>query len=156
MPKKLSRALVRITVAGVSTLATLLALEVALRAFFPHLPVDIAYAIRHVHVTPFSKFRLADHPNAPLAPLDGAWARWIVGGDKTFDLYPKANVRDLRFELTPSVRFVINTYKWSEDDPRVGFRTPPPADGMLDIVALGDINDVLLHRNRRLLDEPTG
>jgi lysophospholipase L1-like esterase len=82
--------------------------------------------------------RLVDHPNAPVAPLDGAWARWIVGEDKTFDLYPKADVRNLHFEPMPSVRFVINTYKWSDDDPRVGFRTPPPADGMLDIVALGD------------------
>jgi len=138
MSKKLSRVLVRITVAGVSVLVTILVLEVALRVFFPQLPVDIAYAIRHVHVTPFSKMRMVDHPNAPLAPLDGIWARWLVGEDRTFDLYPKANVRDVHFELTPHVRFVINTYEWSADDPRVGFRTPPPADGMLDIVALGD------------------
>jgi len=136
--KKLSRILTRTAVAGISVLITILVLEVALRAFFPLLPVDIAYAIRHVHVTPFGKTRLTDHPNAPLAPLDGIWARWLVGEDRTFDLYPKANVRNLYFEPTPHVRFVINTYGWSADDPRVGFRTPPPVDGMLDIVALGD------------------
>jgi hypothetical protein len=136
--KKLSRILTRTAVAVISVLITILVLEVALRVFFTQLPVDIAYAIRHVHVTPFGKMRLTDHPNAPLAPLDGIWARWLVGEDRTFDLYPKANVRDVHFELTPHVRFVINTYEWSADDPRVGFRTPPPADGMLDIVALGD------------------
>ncbi|MFN7208978.1 MAG: hypothetical protein ACK4P1_01130 [Aggregatilineales bacterium] len=117
---------------------TILILEIALRVFFPYLPVDIAYAIRHVRVTPFGKARLIDHLDAPLAPLDGIWARWLVGGDDDYDLYLKAGVRNLFFELTPNVGFTIDTYRWTDADPRLGFRTPPPADGELDIVALGD------------------
>ncbi|MCS6869912.1 MAG: GDSL-type esterase/lipase family protein [Anaerolineae bacterium] len=128
----------RLMIAVCSFLTTILALEVALRLFFPYLPVDIAYAIRHVRVTPFSKMRLTDYVNAPVAPLDGMWARWLVGEDEDYDLYPKADIRNLVFELTPNVRFTINTYRWTEADPRIGFRTPPPENGQLDIVALGD------------------
>lgn len=128
----------RLTVASFSFLLTILVLEVALRALFPHLPVDIAYAIRHVRVTPFSKVRLADHLDAPVAPIDGLWARWLVGEDADYDLYLKAGVRNLLSELTPNVRFTIDTYRWTDADPRIGFRTPPPANNQLDIVALGD------------------
>jgi hypothetical protein len=136
--RRLRRIALRLIVASASFLITLLFLEVALRLFFPHLPVDIAYAIRHVRVTPFGKMRLTDYLNAPVAPLDGAWARWLVIDDEDYDQYLKAGVRDLTFEPMPSVRFIINTYRWTDADPRIGFRTPPPEDGQLDIVALGD------------------
>ncbi len=137
-PKRWRKIAARLIIASLSALVTILILEVALRLFFPYLPVDIAYAIRHVRVTPFGKMRLTDHLDAPLAPLDGIWARWLVGNDSDYGFYMKANVRALFFQWTPHVSFTIDTYRWTDADPRLGFRTPPPANGELDIVALGD------------------
>ncbi len=136
-PNRARKLALRLTIASLSALVTILILEIALRLFFPYLPVDIAYAIRHVRVTPFGKMRLIDYLNAPVALTEQGWSHWLIP-DNDYLHYLKADVRNFLFNATPNVSFLIDTYSWTEADRRVGFRTPPPANGELDIVALGD------------------
>ncbi|PJF37066.1 MAG: hypothetical protein CUN49_02190 [Candidatus Thermofonsia Clade 1 bacterium] len=118
MVKLLSRLAILLT----SIAITLLLLEIAIRAFYGALPSALQIALRFVHQTPFTEARLAPLP---------LWHE-----DATFQMVVAPEARDVEQVGSLSVRFRVSTYAWWNG--HVGFRTPPPEDGAVQAVALGD------------------
>ncbi len=123
----------RLLIALAVALLTVLSLEVALRLLYGALPGNLPYAIRHVRLTPFTQTRLVDLPNTPESARD-PFAAWLTY-DSRYGRRVKP-VRDLPVQLAGSVQFKLTTHAWSPDE--VAFRSPPPTDAQLDVVALGD------------------
>jgi hypothetical protein len=112
----------RLFTIGCAVLFTLLLLEVLLRAMYGILPPTLQIALRFVRVTPFTEQRLA-----PL-PL------WREDSDYQTIVAPDAQGIEQVGSLR--VRFKVHTYAWWAG--RVGFRSPPPTDGRVQAIALGD------------------
>jgi hypothetical protein len=100
----------------------LLIAEAAVRLLYPSLPIGLQTALRNVHVTPFSDARLAPPP------------LWQSDLDYLNIVRPGA-VNSLQAG-SPTVTFHVTSYNWWGG--RVGFRSPPPDDGNVQAVAIGD------------------
>jgi hypothetical protein len=100
----------------------LLIAEAAVRLLYPWLPIGLQTALRNVHVTPFSDARLAPPP------------LWQSDLDYLNIVRPGA-VNSLQAG-SPTVTFHVTSYNWWGG--RVGFRSPPPDDGNVQAVAIGD------------------
>ncbi len=116
------KALSRLALVGVGMTVALLVLEVTIRLFYGALPSALQIALRFVHQTPFTEARLAPLP---------LWRE-----DSAFQTVVTPDARDVEQIGSLSVRFRVSTYAWWGG--HIGFRTPPPADGALSAVALGD------------------
>lgn len=102
--------------------AALLILEVAIRVLYPSLPSGLQIALRFVRLTPFTDARLAPLP--------------IFREDSEFGMITEPDIRDVEQIGSTAVRYKVDTYSWWGS--RTGFRTPPPADGNVQAVAIGD------------------
>ena len=100
----------------------LLIAEAAIRLLYPSLPLGLQTALRNVRVTPFGDSRLAPPP------------LWETDTDYLTIVRPGA-VNRLQAG-SPTVTFHVNSYNWWGG--RVGFRSPPPDDGNVQAVAIGD------------------
>ncbi|MCS6869911.1 MAG: hypothetical protein RML95_14995 [Anaerolineae bacterium] len=112
----------RLAVVSISIIFALLLLEIGVRLLYSNLPSSLQIALRFVHQTPFTEARLAPLP---------LWRE-----DSTFQTVVAPEVRDVEQIGSLSVRFRVSTYAWWNG--HVGFRTPPPEDGHVKAVALGD------------------
>ncbi|GAB4555985.1 MAG: hypothetical protein OHK0023_27800 [Anaerolineae bacterium] len=102
--------------------AALLILEVAIRVLYPSLPSGLQIALRFVRRTPFTDVRLAPLP--------------IFREDSEFGMITEPDLRDVEQIGSTDVRYKVDTYSWWGG--RTGFRTPPPSDGNVQAVAIGD------------------
>lgn len=100
----------------------LLIAETAVRLLYASLPIGLQTALRNVHVTPFSDTRLAP---APLWQSDLDYLNIVRPG--AFNSLQAGS---------PTVTFHVTSYNWWGG--RVGFRSPPPDDGNVQAVAIGD------------------
>lgn len=116
------RFLSRLALIGVGVVFALLLLEIGIRLLYGSLPSALQIALRFVHQTPFTEARLAPLP---------LWRE-----DSTFQTVVTPDVRDVEQIGSVSVRFRVSTYAWWGG--HVGFRTPPPTDGNVQAVAIGD------------------
>jgi hypothetical protein len=101
---------------------SLLIAETAVRLLYAWLPIGLQTALRNVHVTPFGDARLAPPP------------LWQSDLDYLNIVRPGA-VNSLQAG-SPTVTFHVTSYNWWGG--RVGFRSPPPDDGNVQAVAIGD------------------
>jgi hypothetical protein len=116
------RLLSRLAIIIFSVIFAIFSLEVAIRLLYGALPSALQIALRFVHQTPFTEARLAPLP---------LWQE-----DMTYQMAVRPEARSVQQVGSLSVRFRVNTYSWWGG--HVGFRTPPPEDGDVKAVALGD------------------
>jgi hypothetical protein len=116
------RLLSRLAISVLAISVALLLLEVAIRLSYSALPSALQIALRFVHQTPFTEARLAPLP---------LWQE-----DMTYQMVVTPEARNVEQVGSLSVRFRVNTYAWWNG--HIGFRTPPPEDGDVKAVALGD------------------
>ncbi|HVO42692.1 MAG TPA: hypothetical protein VMT34_08720 [Aggregatilineales bacterium] len=122
MGKKLRTLLTRLTAMLFGLLLALLIIEVGLRLAYHSLSPRLQTALRDVRVSPFSDDRLAP---PPLWRDDTRYLTIVTPG-----------AQNSLQAGSPDVLFHVTSYSWWNG--RVGFRSPPPTDGTLDAVALGD------------------
>jgi hypothetical protein len=115
-------ALIRLLLIGFGALLAWLVAEVGVRALYTALPQNLQIALRDVYVTPFGDQRLAPPP------------LWQPDHDYLTIVRPGAV--DQMQAGSPTILFPVSSYAWWGG--RVGFRSPPPADGDVAAVALGD------------------
>ncbi len=118
----MKRLLSRLAIIILSVIFAILLLEVAIRLSYSALPSALQIALRFVHQTPFTEARLAPLP---------LWQE-----DMTYQMVVTPEARNVEQVGSLSVRFRVNTYAWWNG--HIGFRTPPPEDGDVKAVALGD------------------
>lgn len=119
LPRRLA---LRLLAALIGLSLAVLLLEVLIRVMYPALPNGLQIALRFVHVTPFTDARLAPLP---------IWAE-----DAEYQMVVRPGVQNVEQVGSLSVRFPVSTYAWWGG--RVGFRSPPPTDGVVQAVAIGD------------------
>src|SRR5260221_1013710 len=120
-PRNLRDVVARILVVIFGLLLALFLAEVAVRLFYPHLPMGLQIALRNVRVSPFSEDRLAPPP------------LWQPDNDYLTIVRPGAV--DRLQAGSPTVTFHVSTYAWWGG--RVGVRSPQPQDGAVEAVAVG-------------------
>lgn len=118
----MKRLLSRFAIIISSVIFAVLLLEIVIRLSYGALPSALQIALRFVHQTPFTEARLAPLP---------LWQE-----DTTYQMVVKPEARNVEQVGSLSVRFRVNTYAWWNG--HIGFRTPPPEDGDVKAVALGD------------------
>src|SRR5215467_4840939 len=122
MRKRLRVILPRVFAVIFGVAVAMILVEVGIRLFYTALPMGLQIALRGVHVSPFSSQSLAP---PPLWQSDIDYGTILRPGAVNS---PQAG--------SPDVTFKVSTWAWWGG--RVGFRSPMPADGRLDVVALGD------------------
>ncbi len=120
--RPLQRIAKRLPVALFGILFAFFVLEIALRLLYGVLPSGLQIALRFVHLTPFGEARLAPLP---------LWQE-----DAAYQMIVTPDVRHVEQVGSLSVRFRVDSYAWWGG--RVGFRTPPPENGVVEAAALGD------------------
>ena len=118
----MKRLLSRVAIVLLSTVFAIFLLEIAVRLSYGALPSALQIALRFVHQTPFTEARLAPLP---------LWQE-----DRIYQTVVRPEARNVQQIGSSSARFRVNTYSWWGG--HVGFRTPPPEDGEVKAVALGD------------------
>ncbi len=117
MPKPLKRLL--LIFLGIAW--ALLVVEILFRLLYGSLPASLQDAVKNVRVTPLTDQRLGtslfrlDDPDYQSFAVPGLVGSMQWGGGLSFQ---------------------VSTYAWWGG--RVGFRSPPPADGVVEAAALGD------------------
>jgi SGNH hydrolase-like domain, acetyltransferase AlgX len=117
-----SRILTRVLLVGFGVLLALLIAEIGLRVLYASLPQTLQIALRDVRLTPFTDQRLAPPP--------------LWQADRDYLTLVRPGAENLMQAGSPTVIFPVSSYAWWGG--RVGFRSPPPADGVVSAVALGD------------------
>lgn len=118
----LTRILVRLFAVFFGVLFALIIAEVGIRWLYRALPMGLQVALRDVRVTPFTDQRLAPPP--------------LWQSDKDYLTVVRPGAEDSLQAGSPTVLFRVSSYAWWGG--RVGFRSPPPTDGQVPLVALGD------------------
>ncbi len=119
---RLRSCLGRLLVAAFGVLLAVLIVEVGIRLGYRSLSQGLQIALRDVRITPFSDQRLVP------API------WQTDNDYQTITRPGLS-NELAFG-SPEIGFRVSTYSWWNG--RVGFRSPQPTDGHVDIAAIGD------------------
>jgi hypothetical protein len=112
----------RLLLIAFGLLMALLIAEIGVRVVYGALPQSLQIALRDVRVTPFGDQRLAPSP--------------LWQADQDYLTIVRPGARDLLQAGSPTTLFPVSAYDWWGG--RVGFRSPPPTDGKVEAVALGD------------------
>lgn len=121
MPR-LRRVATRLLLIAFGLLLAWLIAEIGVRALYGALPASLQIALRDVRLTPFGDQRLAPPP--------------LWQADQDYLTIVRPGARDLLQAGSPTVLFPVSSYEWWGG--RVGFRSPPPTDGNVEAIALGD------------------
>lgn len=116
------RLLIRLLLVCFGLLLALLIAEIGIRLLYASLPQNLQIALRDVRTSPFSDQRLAPPP--------------LWQSDRDYLTIVRPDAVDLLQAGSPTVIFPVSSYAWWGG--RVGFRSPPPTDGVVQAVALGD------------------
>lgn len=122
MPRAVRFVATRALVILFGLLLAVLVAEIGLRVLFDLLPMNLQMALREVRQTPFTETRLAPQP--------------LWKDDTDYQMIVQPGAVDSLQAGSPTVLFRVTTYSWWGG--RVGFRSPPPDDGRVPAVALGD------------------